>query len=196
MIHLTDFNVCGYPVGLFRSAEATSKIYLFKYEKNSSKMKKWKRLGSVWPLPVTAGSQQHSTACRKGSDTVCFCSNWHERCLPAHLSWSRRRHVFQRAKSFTAIWTRYSIYRWNPCLTMGNREISPFETAARFVQKCFPIFEAIETASCFLEIREELEARPQNILLQNHQNVISHQFNWQWAYFTQQYHALFLSWGS
>lgn len=47
---------------------------------------------------------------------------------------------------------------------MGNGEISPFETAARFLRKCFPTSVAAETASCFLEIRQELEARPQNIL--------------------------------
>lgn len=47
---------------------------------------------------------------------------------------------------------------------MGNGVISPFETAARFLWKCFPTFVAVETASCFLEIRQELEARPQNIL--------------------------------
>lgn len=66
-----------------------------------------------------------------------------------------------------------------------------------FLQRCFPIFVAMETGFCFFRNKPRIRAQATkySVLLQNHQNVISHQFNWQQEYFTQQYHALMLSWG-
>lgn len=67
-----------------------------------------------------------------------------------------------------------------------------------FLQKCFPVFVAMETGFYFLRNKPRIrgQATKYSVLLQNHQNVISHQFNWQQDYFTQQYHVLMLSWGS
>lgn len=73
-----------------------------------------------------------------------------------------------------------------------------FRLQPDFLQRYFPIFVAMETAFCFFRNKPRIrgQATKYFVLLQNHQNVISHQFNWQWEYFTQQYHVLMLSWGS
>lgn len=151
---------------------------------------------------VTAGNWEHSASCRiRSCDREYFCSkrNLCENPPPTHLKPEQEENTSVKLQCFNANRTKFSTCRWNHYTTMDK--IVKFLSSRlqpNFLQRCFPILVAMETSFCFFRNKPRIrgQATKYSVLLQNHQNVISHQLNWQQEYFTLQYHVLMLSWGS
>lgn len=181
-------------LNLVRNAAASPKPSSFWYKrtKNVKKM-----------FHMTAGIWEHSAPCRiRSCDRECFCGkrNLCENFPPTHLKPDQEENTSVKQCSVllqteqgslfadgltTQLWTKL----WN---------VSVLDCSLIFLQRCFPIFVAMETGFCFFSNKPRIsgQATKYSVLLQNHQNVISHQFNWQQEYFTQKYHVLMISWGS